>query len=285
MSKIGVMVCGNSGIDYIKHDYDIDVIRSILFVGDNEYTDFVDISAGEFYQMLDDDPDLSPSTAQAATGVILQQYKKMIEKGYDELLVITISKKLSGTYEGCVMAANMIDDVKITVFDSQSAAFPEAKMALDAAKMLNENKKLPIILEHLKYLRDHHNLLFSVKTLKYLVKGGRLSGAAGFFGSMFKIKPMLELTADGRVEVIEKIRTLKKATSRLIEKFIETYPKDGGTIYIVHANAKDRADEIKEEITQRISIKNDIKYYPLTPVVGAHTGPGIVAIGYIKTNE
>ena len=76
MSKIGILVCGNSGIDYIEHKYDIDVIRSILFVGDNEYTDFVDITAENFYGMLVENPSLTPSTAQAATGVILKQCLK-----------------------------------------------------------------------------------------------------------------------------------------------------------------------------------------------------------------
>ena len=124
MSKIGILVCGNSGIDYIDHKYDIDVIRSILFVGQKEYFDYVDITAEEFYKMLVDDPSLTPSTAQAATGVILEQYNNMIKKGYDELIVITVSKKLSGTYEGCVLAANMVDDAKITVFDSKTVSFP-----------------------------------------------------------------------------------------------------------------------------------------------------------------
>ena len=108
MSKIGLLVCGNSGIDYIDHKFDIGVFRSILFVGTDEYQDFVDITAGDFYQMLADNPELTPSTAQASTGVILEKYKEMLAKGYDELLVISISQKLSGTYEGCMMAANMI---------------------------------------------------------------------------------------------------------------------------------------------------------------------------------
>ena len=114
MSKIGLLVCGNSGIDYIDHQYDISVMRSILFIGEKEYFDYVDIQAEEFYKMLLENPDLTPSTAQAATGVIMEQYQEMLDKGYDELLVITVSQKLSGTYDGAVMAANTFDE-KITV--------------------------------------------------------------------------------------------------------------------------------------------------------------------------
>ncbi|QMS84478.1 DegV family protein [Candidatus Xianfuyuplasma coldseepsis] len=281
MSKIGLLVCGNSGIDYIEHKYDIPVIRSILLVGDKEYSDYVDITAGDFYQMLADDPSLTPSTAQAATGVILEQYEAMVAKGYDELLVVSISNKLSGTYEGCMLAANMLDDVKVHVFDSKSVSYPEAKMILDAAKMIEEGKTIEEIWNHLEVLRDNHRILFSVETLRYLVKNGRLSGASGFLGSMLKIKPMLEVTKDGRVEAIEKIRTLSKATNRLIEKFLEDLGDKDMEVFLIHANAEERADVVRKAIQKARPDIKEIKAYPLTPVVGAHAGPGVVGVGYI----
>lgn len=281
MSKIGLLVCGNSGIDYIDHPYDISVIRSILFVGEKEYSDYVDITADEFYNMLQEDPSLTPSTAQAATGVILEQYKEMVAKGYDELLVISISGKLSGTLEGCMLAAKMMDDVEIRVFDSRSVAYPEARMALDAAKMIEEGKTMDEIWDHLEVLRDNHRILFSVETLRYLVKNGRLSGASGFLGSMLKIKPMLEVTEDGRVEAIEKIRTLSKATNRLIEKFLEEVGDKDVEVFTIEAKAEERASLVAEAIKQAKPQIKEIKSYPLTPVVGAHAGPGCVGIGYI----
>jgi DegV family protein with EDD domain len=281
MSKIGLLVCGNSGIDYIDHPYDIPVIRSILFVGEKEYSDYVDITADEFYNMLQEDPSLTPSTAQAATGVILEQYKEMVAKGYDELLVVSISSKLSGTYEGCMLAAKMMDDVEVRVFDSRSVAYPEAKMILDAAKMVENGKTMDEIWDHLEVLRDNHRILFSVETLRYLVKNGRLSGASGFLGSMLKIKPMLEVTEDGRVEAIEKIRTIGKATSRLIEKFLEELGDKDVEIFTIQANAQERADLVAKAIQKAKPQIKEIKSYPLTPVVGAHAGPGCVGIGYI----
>lgn len=281
MSKIGILVCGNSGIDYIDHPYDIPVIRSILFVGEKEYFDYVDIKANDFYDMLLKDPTLTPSTAQAATGVILEQYNEMFAKGYDELIVITVGQKLSGTYEGCVLAANMVDDAKITVFDSKSVSYPEAKMALDAAKMVKEGKNTEQIVKHLENLRDNHRILFSVETLRYLVKNGRLSGASGFLGSMLKIKPMLEVTKDGRIESIEKIRTLPKATNRIIEKFLEELGDKDVEVFLIEAQAEPRVEFIRNKIMDKRSDIKEIISYPLTPVVGAHAGPGCVGIGYI----
>lgn len=281
MSKIGLLVCGNSGIDYIEHKYDIPVIRSILFAGDKEYTDYVDISAGEFYKMLEDNPDLTPSTAQAATGVILEQYKEMVAKGYDELLVVTVSSKLSGTYEGCMLAAKMLDDANVTVFDSRSVSYPEARMILDAAKLVEEGKTMDEIVNHLEVLRDNSRILFSVATLRYLVKNGRLSGASGFLGSMLKVKPMLEVTKDGRVESIEKIRTISKATERIIEKFLEELGDKDVEVFLIEANSEERADVVRQAILQARPDIKKIVSYPLTPVVGAHGGPGVVGVGYI----
>jgi DegV family protein with EDD domain len=281
MSKIGLVVCGNSGIDYIKHDYDIRVIRSTLLFGEEEFTDFVDITAEEFYQKLEANPELSPSTAQTATGVILETYEQLKEDGYDEILVITISSKLSGTHEGAKMAANMVEGVKVTVFDSLSVAYPEAYMVLTAAEMIKAGKKVPEILDKLVYIREHHGILVSVDTLKYLVKNGRLSGASGFLGSLLKIKPMLHLTREGKLEPLEKIRTRSKALNRIVEKFADDHYNENLLVFIAHANAEDEVELVKSALSERLPNLKHIEITTLTPVVGAHAGPKTLAIGWV----
>jgi len=282
MIKIGVIVCGNSGIDYIKHDYDIRVMRSMLLFGGEEYTDFVDITAEAFYEKLRADQKIIPSTAQTATGVILELYENMRDEGYEEIIAITISSKLSGTYEGAQMAAKMVEGVKVTVFDSLSVATAEAHMALTAAKMAKEGKKMTDIVDALTKIREGQGLLVSVDTLLYLVKNGRLSGASGFVGNLLKIKPMLQLSRDGKIEAAEKIRTRKKAIDRIIDKFLTDYAQEGVEPFIVHAHDQETADQIRQRLLEARPDFKEIKDYPLTPVVGAHAGPGAVAIGWIK---
>lgn len=281
MSKIGVLVCGNSGIDYIEHKYDIPVIRAILLFGEEEFSDYVDITAPQFYQKLVDNPELTPSTAQAATGVIMEQYIEMFAKGYDELLVITVSDLLSGTYAGCVMAANMLKDKKITVFDSKTVSYPEAKMALVASKMIEEGKTLEEIIPEIEFIRDNSMVWVSVETLKYLVKNGRLSGAAGFVGSLMKVKPMLEVTKEGKVISAEKIRTTTKATERVIEKLLEEIEGKDVEVFSINTNSPNRVQYMREQILLKRTDITSIEEYPLTPVVGAHAGPGTVGLGYI----
>ncbi len=282
MKKIGVVVCGNSGLDYIDHPYDIRMIRSVLIMGDEEYTDFVDIKADEFYEKIKADSSLHPTTAQTATGVILETYEKLKADGYDEIIAITISSKLSGTYEGAILASNMVEGIKVTVFDSKSLAYAEAYMALESARMAKEGKDVPEIIDRLTAIRDNQGLLVSVDTLKYLVKNGRLSGASGFLGSMLKVKPMLHLSREGKVEPVEKIRTRQKALNRIVEKFSEEVYEDGMKVFVIHANAFDALDDVKQALKDKLQNIDTINDYPLTPVVGAHAGHGALAIGWIK---
>ena len=283
MSKIGVVVCGNSGIDYIKHDYDIPVLRSMLLMGGEEYEDFTGIKADEFYKRLEENPDLHPSTAQTSTGKILETYEMMRDKGYDELVVITISSKLSGTNEGAQLAAKMVENIKVTVFDSKSVATPEIYMALKAAEMAKAESSVSEILVELEKIRDNHGIFVSVDTLRYLVKNGRLSGASGFMGSLLKIKPMLALTKEGKIEAAEKIRTRSKAISRMIERFLEENP-DGTLekVFLIHGNAFEDVKVVREKLLEALPSIKEIIDYPLTPVVGAHAGPNALALGWLK---
>jgi len=282
MKKIGFVVCGNSGIDYLDHDYDIRVIRSTLLFGDKEYTDFVDIKAEDFYKQLKENPDLHPTTAQTATGVILETYEQLKKDGYTDAIVVTISSKLSGTYEGAKMAASMVEGINVHVFDSLSLSYNEAYMVLRAAELAQAGKDVPEIIDELSWIREHQGLYVSVDTLRYLVKNGRLSGASGFLGSFLKIKPMLHLTREGRVEPVEKIRTRKKAIERIIEKFLDDFEDAKNMeVFVIHSNAFDAIDYVKDKLKAARPDFGEIKDYPLTPVVGAHAGPGAIAIGWI----
>ncbi|MGM0436232.1 MAG: DegV family protein [Bacillota bacterium] len=279
--KIGFVVCGNSGIDYIDHPYDIKVLRSMLLFGENEYEDYVDIDADTFYKQLSENPDVALSTAQTATGIMMKTFEDLKNAGYTDIIVVTISSQLSGTYEGAHMAANMVGDVDVHVFDSLSVGYAESYMILEAARMAQEGAQVPEILDRLASIRDNQGLLISVDTLKFLVKNGRLSGASGLIGSMLKIKPLLHLSHDGRVEAIEKIRTRKKALNRLVEKFLEDHHEKDIEVFLIHANALDTAKEIREKLLEKSDDLEAIDIHPLTPVVGAHAGPGALGIGWI----
>lgn len=277
--KIGIAVDGNSGIDYLERDKEIRIFRSHLLIEKEEFEDFVEISSDDFYKRLEENPDLNISTAQTSTGRILEMYEEMKASGYEELIVITISKELSGTYQNAVLAASMID-IDVHVYDSKSVSYIQAMMAIKAREMAKSGASKEDIIKQLDYIRDHNHIYITVATLKYLVKNGRLSNVAGAIGSLLKLKPLLEVNDEGKVKTVAKIRTTKKARQMLVDRFIEEVEGKDVITFVVYTNNQEEMQEFKAELESK-GVK-DVLLVPLTPVVGTHAGPGTMGVGYIE---
>ncbi len=279
MNKIGVAVCGNSGLDYLEYDKEIRIFRSLLIIEKKEYEDFVDINSDDFYSRLEKNPDLDIHTAQTSTGYLVNLYNEMHNAGYEELIIITISNELSGTYQNAKLASDMVD-FNVHVFDSLSLSYVESLMAIEAKKMADKGKSAEEILERLNFIRDHNHIYVTVYTLKYLVKNGRLSNASGFIGSLLKIKPLLEISARGKVETLTKIRTTKKARNEMKRILFEEIKGKDVILFILYTNNLEEMKKLKSEY-EAGGLK-DILLIPLTPVVGCHAGPGTMGVGYIE---
>lgn len=281
MKKLGVLICTNSSIDYIKHPYDIRIIRSMILMGGKEYIDYEELTAEQFYSMLEADPSLFPRTSMASTGTMLTAYEKYRDEGCDEVLFITISSKMSGIYENAMMAAKMVEGVHVTVFDSKTVGYLECKMAFTACEMAKNGASMDEILKELEFIRDNNKIYFAVDNLKFLVKNGRLSNAAGFVADVLKIKPLLEIDKSGAVVSIEKIRTTKKALERVVEKFLEETQGKKYEPFIIHANNPEGVKFVKDLVLAARPELKDIKDYYLTSAVGAHCGPKAMTLGYV----
>lgn len=281
MKKLGVMVCTNSAIDYIPHKWNIPIIRSRILMGGKEYVDYEELTADKFYEMLESDESLFPRTQMASTGEMLEVYEKLRDQGCDEVLFITISNKMSGIYGNAVLAAKMAEGVHVTVFDSLSVGYIECKMAFTALEMADRGATLEEILKELEWIRDHNRIYFAVENLKFLVKNGRLSNAAGFFADVLKIKPLLMIDAAGAVVSVEKIRTTRKALERVVEKFLEETAGKEYEPFIIHANNPEGVEFVRGLVLQARPELKEIKEYLLTPAVGAHCGPKAMTLGYI----
>jgi DegV family protein with EDD domain len=278
--KIGIIVCGNSGVDYMKLDYPVRLIRSTLNLGGKEYEDYVDIQAKEFYDIIEANPNIDVSTSQTSTGKIASVYEEMKEEGYTDIIAIVISSKVSGTYQGAVLAKDLVPGVNVFVIDSKSVSYGEAYLVLEAIKMVKNGSKVRDVIDRLEKIRDNIHIYVLVDTLKFLVKGGRLSATSGFLGTLLKIKPLLTIQRDGALVPYEKIRTTAKAQHRLLEIIKSEIEGKNVLMFISYTNNEDRAAEIKQQLLEdRPDLKVEI--VPLTPVVGAHAGPGTLGVGYI----
>lgn len=279
-NKTGIVVCGNSGIDYMTLDYPVKMIRSTLHLNGEEYEDYVDIQAKEFYQRVVEDPDIDVSTSQTSTGKIAEVYEELKNEGYTDVIVVVISSKLSGTYQGAVLAKELVEGINVYVIDSRSVSYGEAFLVLEAIKMIKNGKNTREIIDRLEKIRDNIHIYVLVDTLKFLVKNGRLSSTSGFLGTLLKIKPLLMLQKDGSLVPYEKIRTTNKAQARLLEVIKRDIEGKNVILFISYTNNENKAKEIKAKLME---IKEDltIELVPLTPVVGAHAGPGTLGVGYI----
>jgi len=278
--KIGLVVCGNSGVDYMKLDYPVKMIRSTLNLDGKEYEDYVDIQAKEFYDIIQANPDIDVSTSQTSTGKIASVYEELKEEGYTDVIAIVISSKLSGTYQGAFLAKEMVQGINVYVIDSRSVSYGEAFLVLEAIKMIKSGFKTRDIIDKLEKIRDNVYIYVLVDTLKFLVKNGRLSAASGFLGTLLKIKPLLHVQRDGSLVPFEKIRTTSKAQQRLLEVIKHDIDGKNVIMFIAYTNNLDKAAEIKGQI-QAFRPDITIELVPLTPVVGAHAGPGTLGVGYI----
>ncbi len=281
MSKIAILTCSNSGLDYLDYPKDIIILRSAIHFGTDEtYDDFVDMDAKTFYERIAKDPNDIPKTSYVSIGKMMEYFEQLYNDGYEEALVITISSQLSGLFESVKRIASEVK-IKVTAFDSLTLAYGEAYMVLEAHRLVEEGKTVKQIIKYLEKIRDNDRIYFAVDTLLYLVKNGRLSKLQGTLGTMLQLKPLLVLGDDGKVTSLEKIRTTHKAQQRVLEKYIEDTKDLNVLTYIAHAHNNEAAKWFKDEI-QKVFPKREVVVAYLTPVVGAHTGPKGIGVGYIK---
>lgn len=266
-------------LDYVDHPYDIRIIRLAVYFGENRYTDGLDMKAPEFYQRLKDEPDVIPQTSQPSPGELLELFEGLIEEGYEEAIVTTISSHLSGTYNGIVTISKILEDkIKIHLFDTKTVCFPEGLYALEAARLTQEGKSVEEIFEAFREMQKRTTIYFAVDNLKYLVKNGRLSGASGFVANVFQIKPLLQVQPSGVIEAVEKIRTTKKALVRVAEKFASETKGRKYRAFLVYTGNAELKEFLKEEIKNLAGVEG-LMEIPCTPIVGCHVGGDAIGIG------
>lgn len=281
MKKYACIVCSNAATDYIETPYNIPVFRSVVIFGDEQYDDYTEIKSKDFYDRLENDKNAFPKTAFVSMGKMVEEFNTLKEKGFDGALVICISSALSGLQRAVTLASSEVENFEVHVYDSKTLGYPEAYMALEAARMFDEGKSLEDVLKRLDFIRDHNHIIFAVDTLEYLIKNGRLSKFVGSIAQMLKIRPVLEINSDGAVNQIEKTRTSKKARELVVDMFLKEIEGKDVTVFICNTNNDAAVEEFKSRVLEARPDLKEIHVYPLTPVVGAHAGPGALGIGWI----
>jgi DegV family protein with EDD domain len=266
----------------LVQEYNITVLPQILIWGEENLRDGVDITPNEFYQRLANS-DTIPTTAQVSVASMKEAFEKRLQEGYEDVVGIFISSKLSGTLQSAYQARDLLDKetaARIHIIDSFSTAMGLGFQVLAGARAAAEGKSLTGCMEAIDRARQNHGVYFVVETLEFLHRGGRIGGAQRLLGTMLNLKPVLAIE-NGRVEPIEKIRTKKKALARISEIVREkTAGKTNVRLATLHANAEDEAQALLSQLEAEIHPVESL-VASVSPVVGTHAGPGVVGIVYV----
>jgi len=281
MGKVAIVTDSTSYIprDILKR-YNITMLPQILIWGQQTYEDGVDIQPDEFYRRLAVEKTM-PSTSQVAVPTFQKAFSDLLDQGYD-VLAILVSSKLSGTLQSAMNAREALPKGKdrVQVFDSVSTAMAMGFQALTAARAAADGASLDDCRTLAEQASKHTGVYFVVDTLEFLHRGGRIGGAQRFLGTALNLKPILAVQ-DGKVEPIERIRTKGKAMDRLVEIITE---QCGGKVPIrlatLHANAPEDAQDVINRASEVLNVTEKI-FTEVSPVVGAHTGPGTVGLAYM----
>ncbi|KAB3530255.1 DegV family protein [Alkaliphilus serpentinus] len=226
----------------------------------------------EFFNRLAVSKDF-PTTSQPSAGAFAEVYKKAIEEG-KEVITITLTAKLSGTYNSAITAAALVDQSKVTVVDSETTAANLKELVMMALELSNNGLSRNEIVNILESQKKRMGVNLTVGTLEYLKKGGRLSNTGALIGNLLNIKPIIALK-DGKLVPVGKVRGRKNA----IEKISEGIPQEVKTISICHIFALEEATEIKEYFIDKYPSAT-INLEVLGPVIGAHLGPKALGVLY-----
>ncbi len=247
------------------------------------YKDGVDIQAEEFYQRLMTEKHM-PSTSQVTPEEFKLLYASLLEQGYD-VLSIHISSKLSGTMDSAIQAKKALQSSRIELVDSLSTSMAMGFQVMSAMRVAELGGALTECKATAINAIEHSGVYFAVNTLEFLRRGGRIGGAAAFLGHVLNLKPLLELR-DGRIEAVEKVRTLSKTIDRLLDLVEIKVDHSKGPIRLcaVHANAQTEAEELLARAVKRFptELVNDTLISTVSPVLGTHTGPGALGLAYMS---
>ncbi|MBZ2175000.1 DegV family protein [Schnuerera sp. xch1] len=279
---MGIRIVIDSTSDVTKEiieKYNLIMVPLTVNFEDRSYLDKVELSTNEFFDKLIVSDKL-PTTSQVTPGKFVEVFNKILEGG-DEVLGIFLGSDLSGTYESAQIAKNMIDDERINLIDSRSVCLGTFSLILEATELVDQNKSIDEIVKTIESLKDKVELVVAVDTLKYLEKGGRLSKGQAIAGSILNIKPIITVK-DSKVSVVDKVRGNNK-----IVKWFDNWIKENEfdltnkTVFLYHAQNEKTIKTLRELIEEKYTPKNII-ISEVGPVIGTHTGPGVIAIGFLN---
>ncbi|MGI6235506.1 MAG: DegV family protein [Christensenellales bacterium] len=271
-------------LDYFKRQKDMRILPMPYRVDGAEklYNMEDEPTLSRFYQDLRSGK--MATTAQVTVDDAFTCFEELTNQGH-QVLYLGLSSGLSGTVQSAQTAKDMVLEknpkAKITVVDSLLASAGEALFIHYALKMRDEGKSMEETAKWLVNNRQRFLSWFTVDDLDFLFRGGRVSRTSALLGGMMRIKPIMHVNHEGKLIPREKTTGRKRSLRMLADKVIElSNPKEGQTVFISHGDCREDADYLAGLIKEDLKVK-DIEFFTLGPIIGAHAGPGTVAVFFM----
>jgi len=275
----GVKIVTDSAGDFppeLLQEKGITVVPLAVHFGTETFQDWYDIRGKQFYDRLRGGGVL-PRTSQPSPAAFHKEFEKATADG-SSVICITMSSALSGTHQSAVIARDMLPGKPITVIDSKLASCGEGMLSILAQEMAEAGETAEEITAKITAAAQKLVSVFSVDTLEYLAKNGRIGRAARFLGTLLNMKPILELDKDGYVSAIERVRGSGKVIPTLIEQALSRAGSNkAAALAVAHADCAEIAQELKKAALSAFQAQRVFEG-EIGPVIGTHAGPGTMAL-------
>lgn len=275
---MGIKLVIDSGSDILKDEkgyQGIKVLPIKLYFGVTEYIPGVNLNNKEFYDKLRNVTKL-PHTVQINPQEYFEVFKEITDKN-DQILCITLSSALSGTYNSALIAQQEVDAKNIAVVDSENAIVGFRSLVDMAIEQIKLGKSLKEIVDYLNVIKKKIRLMAVVDDLKYLKMGGRLKAAEYTVANFFRIKPILHVH-EGEVKSLTTSRGFKKGYQKIAD-LINDDVDYNKPIYVAHSDCPEKVEDFVSAISGKIKL-DEYQAKEIGPAIGTHTGPGIIGIMY-----
>jgi len=256
--------------EFTKKHSNLFVLPLMIIVDDESFRDQVEITAEEVYAKLDTS---TVTTSLPSMGDLNDLIKKLIQEQYTDILAINLSSGLSGTFNAFRLAFEHVEGINITHYDSKTLGGGLGYIVEYALELVKAKKPIKEIVPLLEKLRYEDSLaIYTINTLKYLRKGGRIGKVEGTIGEILHIKPVITVNEDGVYVTISKAFGLVRSLLSMKKMMTDKFGKDLVDFTIHYGDDLEKAKELAEKMKTELNIRN-LTLSPLTPVLGIHTGP------------
>ncbi len=239
-----------------------------------------DISADEFYNRLEAMRPKIPTTAQPSGGIFAELYRKLAQTE-ENIFSIHISSGLSGTINSARDGGEIVKaEANVSYWDTLTLSGGERFQVLAAALANKAGWAMNTIQERLTKIREKTEVIYTLDTLEYLARGGRIGRVKALAGALLNLKPVIRVDSDGKYSTVSTARTLGKSMTAIADHLVEKYGNTSVWVTVLHGRFAEKAAALANELKQKLNVAK-LEIQRISPVLGVHTGPGIVGAAVV----